>query len=420
MIRLSAIPFVLLLAAPAGFAQTANADKPAPAPAKAAATGRTLNLGECIAVALSNQPAVKAAQHSLGASQLGYRAMQDMPRFARFFSPDLPVRKQQTLRGMTVAQAEVRKVHDEVIYDVTRLYYTYVYAKQQEQTAADVIEQMEIYYRVAEEILKSGVRDPKMRINSFTLYGMDNMLSEVRLLRLKAENGHEAALEALKEAMGVDESFDFVPRDTELPVMAGTVSKEQVLEQAQARRPELAQAAAGVDVFRLEICAQEKHRGLRSPTLASGSDLHSRQVPQAIRNGEYRPGALAPEMPTFLVGRKEDRVARATELSLRQDAVYEKAVGLVRLDAANAYLKWDETTRRLSEAKRRFEKARKMLEESRAAAAARQDPELLVNNEALAGRAQSAYVEAVFEHLKALATLERVTSGGVHPAFPGR
>jgi outer membrane protein TolC len=420
MIRFPVIAFLLALAAPVGSAQPVNTDKPAPTPEKPATAGRTLNLGECIAIALNNQPAVKAAQHSLGASQLGYQAMIHMPRYARFFSPDLPVRKQQTLRGMTVAQAEIRKVHDEVIYDVTRLYYTYVYAKQQEQTAADVIEQMEIYYRVAEEILKSGVRDPKMRITSFTLYGMDRMLSEVQLLRLKAEGGYKAALEALKEAMGVAESFEFTPRDTELPVMAGTVSKEQVLELAQTRRPELAQAAAGVDVFRLEICAQEKHRGLRSPTLASGSDLHSRQVPQAVRNGEYRPGALAPEMPTFLVGRKEDRVARATEFSLRQDAVYEKSVGLVRLDAANAYLKWDEATKRLQVAKRGFEKARKMLEESRAAAAARQDPELLVNNEALAGRAQAAYVEAVFEHLKALATLERVTSGGVHPAFPGR
>jgi hypothetical protein len=107
-------------------------------------------------------------------------------------------------------------------------------------------------------------------------------------------------------------------------------------------------------------------------------------------------------------------------LGQRQDAVSEKAANLVRLEAASAYLNWESATKRMAEAKRRFEDARRMVEDSRAVAATRQDPELLINNEALAGRAQANYVEAVLDHLKALAALERVTAGGVCPAFPGR
>jgi hypothetical protein len=33
---------------------------------------------------------------------------------------------------------------------------------------------------------------------------------------------------------------------------------------------------------------------------------------------------------------------------------------------------------------------------------------------------QAAYVEAAFQYLLTLAALERVTAGGVRPAFPGR
>ena len=45
---------------------------------------------------------------------------------------------------------------------------------------------------------------------------------------------------------------------------------------------------------------------------------------------------------------------------------------------------------------------------------------MLVTSQTMAGRAQANYVEAVFEHIKALAKLERVTAGGVRLSFPGR
>jgi outer membrane protein TolC len=203
--------------------------------------------------------------------------------------------------------------------------------------------------------------------------------------------------------------------------MGGSVTRDEVIQRALALRAEIAQAAAGVDAFKLEVLAQQKARGFQVATLAAGSDLHARPVPAAVRTEEeYRPGAVAPEMPAGMVGRTEDRVARAGELSHRQGAVYEKAVGLVRLEAANAYLTWDAATKRLEQARRRFENARRIAEDSRAAAAAQQNPELVVNNEAEAGKAQAEYVQAVFDHLKALAALERVTAGGVRPAFPGR
>src|SRR3974390_2955034 len=115
-------------------------------------------------------------------------------------------------------------------------------------------------------------------------------------------------------------------------------TKELVVEQAVARRPELALAAAGVDVFRLGVYAQGKIPFKRVvPTFASGADLHSKEIPQAIRGKEYRPGAITPEMPTQLVGSKYDRVARAMFFSQKAEALYESAHSLVVLEAENGF-----------------------------------------------------------------------------------
>jgi len=221
--------------------------------------------------------------------------------------------------------------------------------------------------------------------------------------------------------MGVDQAFELVPATAELPLMAGTVTLEEVTALAMSRRTELVQAAVVLDVTRLEVCAQSKlgHRKTVQ-TFAAGSDLHSRVLPAPLRNGEYRPGPVAPEMPTILAGSRDDRVSRALALCDRQEAVYEKVVGLVKLEAANAFLTWQSTAERVKEAKVRYDRGLKVLEESRAAAAARNDPELLVKNEALAGKAQAEYLEAVQRLIEALVNLERVTGGGVRPDFPGR
>ena len=381
-----------------------------------------MTLGECLATAYTDRPAIHAAQFSLLAAQRGEQALNNLGGLAERLSPDLPIRRQQASSGVMVATADLQKVMQEATQDVMFTYYSYVYALQQEQTANRVLEQLEIYYDAAEEIVRAGVLDPRLKIDQFTLYRLRNTIGEVRQLRTKATAGKRLALEGLKQAMGVDPSREFAPATKEMPLMlGGSVTKEQVVADALGRRPELTQAASGVDAFRLEVCAQAKLKYRpQAQTLAAGSDLHARVFPAAVRNGEYKPGALAPEMPGNLVGKTADRVARAEALSLRQDALYEETVGLIKLEAAKAFHNWESATERVKEAKNKFETARKLVEESRAAAIARQDPDLLVQNEALAGKAQSDYVEAVYEHIKSLAALERVTGGAVRVAFPGR
>lgn len=384
-------------------------------------SGPSHTLADCLQIGQCRQPAIEAARASLAASERGYISLFDLSRIAVLVRPDLPFRKRQAERGVCAAAAEVLKAQQENTYDVSRLYFTYVYATQQEQTAAEIVEQMETFYESAVEFLKLEVPDPKVKINEFTLGTLDGVISEVRDLREKASVGRKKAMAALKEAMGVEPEYEFIPAAKELPLMTGVVNQDMVLIHATCRRPELVQAAVVLDVTRLEVCAQAANkRAQKSETFASGSDLHARHFPAPLRNGEYRPGAVIPEMPAHLVGRVEDRVARANEYVRHQEACYNKAVGLVKLEATNAYLNWESAVERVKDTKDRHERAQKLVEKSRAAAAAKMDPELLVRNESLASQAQSRYVQAVYDEVLALIALEKVCGGGIIPAFPGR
>lgn len=376
----------------------------------------TLSLHDCLAIALERQPNIKASYASLRATEIGSRSLNNLNRVARLLSPDLCYRQQQAARGLTTAQADLLKVQYETIYDVTRLYYTFVYARQQEGTATEIIDQMEVFYDIADELVKTGAQPD---LNQFTLFRMEDAIAEVKKPRITARNGQLLALAALKEAMGVEQTYSFIPRDTEMPIMGGDTTQEQVVAFAMSRRPELTLAAAGVDAFRLEVCAQAAiQRRQKVPTLAAGSDLHARFVPGPVRNGEYRPGALSPEMPTTLVGSKSDRVARALEFSSRQETVLEKTQNLVELEATNSFLLWQSSLERFKLAKTRFESAQKMVKLSRENAANIRKYDQLILNEALGAKSQAEYLEAAFENIKMLATLERVTTGGVQPNFP--
>lgn len=384
-------------------------------------TGHPLTLGECLAIGRERQPTITAATASLAAAERGYVALLGLRPIAEILSPDLPVRRLQSQRGLAAACAEVVKVRHENTYDICRLYFTYIYATQQEQTAADIVEQLESFYDIAKEFLKLPVPDPKVKVNEFTLGDIDAVIAEVRELREEASTGRKKAYYALKEAMGVPAGFEFVPADKELPLMGGTVDQDTVVNLALTRRAELVQAAVLVDVTRLEVCAQSKlTRRIRANTFASGSDLHARPIPVASRNGEYRPGAIAPEMPTEIVGSVTDRVDRMTQHLRAHEAAYQKAVGLVQLEAINAYLNWEQAVRRVKDSREAHERAQALVEKARVAAQTKLEPELLVRTESLASKAQARYVKAVQDQIVALIALEKVTAAGVVPAFTSR
>lgn len=381
-----------------------------------------LNLGQCVAVAMERQPTLKAAYASQQSSAAGQTGLNNIGRVGQSLSKDLPIRKEQAARGQIAVAADVQKVKNELVYDVTRLYYTIVYAHQQEQIADDVVGYVNELVKGAKIQLDSKMPGD---ITKAKIDIMEIGLAKARTLKAKARIGQRQAYAALREAMGVDEkSFPFRVADTELPIMKQTsaLTADKVVELAHANRPEMALAAAGVDAFRLEVYAQAKIPLRRAvPTFASGSDIHSRALPTGSRDENYRPEPLGPEMPTQLVGSKYDRVCRAMALSQRADAVYEKARNLIALEAENGYLNFEFAAERLALAKQGFAAAKDLKErvqENFADPRAKKDE--LLQGYVLASQAESEYVEAAYQYILALAALERITAGGVKPAFPDR
>lgn len=389
-------------------------------------SGPELTLGECIAVALERQPSLKAVKESTAATEAGYRALTNFGTASTFFSPDVDVRKQQAKRGLMATAAEYQKLHNEVVQDITRLYYTAVYARQQQELADNIVTRLEFLVEVGLALLQDPKIDPKTLegFNTLKLRMMQNGLLEAKKLHVTAMVGRQKALSGLREVMGVDaRTFPFRVKDTALPVMKQNVqiTRDRVVELALERRPELVLASAGVDAFRLEVYAQGRIPFKRVvPTLASGADLHSKEIPQASRGSEYRPGGILPEMPSQLVGSKYDRVCRAMAFAQRAEAVYEKARNLIIVDAETTFYDFDLASEKLTLSKQQFDLSVDLQKRARDAADNTKAKDQLVQAEVIAAKAQSDYVQAVHEYLLALAALERVTAGGIRPTFPGR
>jgi outer membrane protein TolC len=389
-------------------------------------TGPELSLAECIAVAIERHPHLKAVKASTMSSETGFRSLMNFGTVGTLISPDLEIRKQQAQRGLAGAAGSYQKVHNEIVQDVTRMYYTAVYARQQQAIADDVVDRLEEIVDLISKILASAKTPDELGgLSTEKLLAAKIGLQEARQQQATAIIGRKRALAALRQAMAVNDiSFPFRVKDTELPVMAQTaeITRQLVVDLALCRRPELALAAAGVDVFRLEVYAQGKIPFKRVvPTFASGADLHSRDIPQAMRGTEYRPGGIIPEMPTQLVGSKYDRVARAMAFSQKADAVFESAQSLIILEAENAFFEFQLASEKLRLAKEKHDLAAELAKLARKnLPVAKTGKEQFVQVEIVAAKAQSDYVEAVFQHLLSLAALERITAGGITPAFPGR
>lgn len=394
-----------------------NGDKPKPE------VGPELTLGECVGIAVERSPGLRALRETYAATAASSQALNNIGSIGALLAPDLPVRKQQAACGLRAAAADIQKKHNELVQDVTRLYFTIVYARYQERITDDVVAQLELLIQIARELLKTGPGQGNLTQGKIDL--MDIGLADARTFRLKARTGAQQAMEGLRQLMNVKETeFPFQVKDKVLTVIAVKpgLTKEIAIERALAARPEIILAAAGLDAFRLEVYAQARVRcGSTVRTFASGSDIHARPIPPGSRGAEYRPEPLAPEMPPQLVGSQTDRVNRAMAYCRRAEAMYEDTRNLIALEAGVAFIKFDEATKKLDFARQKLKSGKDLMDRTREAFDnPKAEKDVLVGGYVAASKAQSDYAEAVFEHLLALAALERVTGGAVRVPFPNR
>lgn len=148
--------------------------------------------------------------------------------------------------------------------------------------------------------------------------------------------------------------------------------------------------------------------------------MHAKEIPAPIRAKEYRPGGIIPEMPTQLVGSKYERVSRAEQFAVKAEAVYESARSLVTLEAENAFYEFEMANENLILSRQSLEYAKDLEDRVLSRQESIKEKEQVVQATITVAKIRSEYVEAVFDHLLSLAALERITAGGVRPAFPGR
>ena len=135
------------LAAPVLFSLTphAPAAEPPPLPpaaltAPVPAAAQVFDLHACREYAVEHQPAVAAARASLAAAQMKADALENLRGLSAVLSRDLPIRRQQAALGVTIAQAEVDAAEWDARYSATYCYLAALYAKEQQQTARNILE----------------------------------------------------------------------------------------------------------------------------------------------------------------------------------------------------------------------------------------------------------------------------------------
>jgi outer membrane protein TolC len=371
-----------------------------------------LTLEGCIQLAFEKQPALAAARASLAAAQDGQQALDNLPLYARALSRDLCIRKQQAALGVGISSAQLWQAEWEARYAVTRNYFSVLYVRLQQDLLRKVIADVEKGRKRAEELIKSGIPDVKITTNDLDLLAIN--LELLRARQVEATVGGQKALAALREAIGIGPECPLEIALGALPPVLASLDRQGLIKSALGNRGEVVQVTSARQVTELEIAAQDRnHFGLKVGTFAGAADIHAQPVPQGVANGEYRPGAIGPEMPPMLVGKHTDRVARATDLSQRAAAVVDKTYNLVALEADNGYLKWLEAHDRYL----RYAAALPRTEALAKRASDRFEGGNISGSEyvqaaTLKDQVQAQYNEALYLNALALAALERITAGG--------
>jgi outer membrane protein len=373
-------------------------------------------LADCVRIGFERQPTLAAQRASVAAAE-AQRVALDRMVCVSLLSREMGYRKQQACLGVTIAQAGVEIAEWETVYAVTRCYYTLVYARRQEIVAKGLLEKLELARNNAQTLVKKG--DPDSVV---TQVDVDKLAVNIDLLQLRlieASTGVNRAWAALREAIGV--RYD-TPRPLaleDLPPLGDVPPAETLVQMALSRRGEIVQAGCAANLAELEVCAQ--NTGCLLPfknNFAAAADVHSRPIPQGSNDVNYRPAAIGLEMPTTLVGRKADRVARAQDLSNRAGAVVEKTQGLVALETEDTYGKWQAAASQVKTLRESAPKSAKLAEViSGRFDNGKVSAEDYLRARTLEDQTQSQLNEALFQHALALAALERVTAGGYTPSF---
>jgi outer membrane protein TolC len=377
-----------------------------------------VTLEQCLQMGRERSPLLRAAAINLRSALIGQRALESGSRVINdFLERSMPFRREQSQAGIQAATAELMQTDYDIAYNITRNYYSVVFAKQQLRVADDLLLQMGVYLDFVKEALADGLRGiTKNTEDVLKLY-----IAEAEGSRAKAEVGLLNAIAALRHEMNLPQDCMIDVVDTQIPEFKVKLEFETVLNHALCRRGEIMLANAGQEVIHLEVSAQNTARfRVRMPTAAAATDLHYKSLPAAAKDGPYRPDPLGIALPVYLVGTRDFRVSKANAYADRAETVLENTRNLIALETRTEFNRYLVAMQRVEETRRAANSGAELVNRTRADSNNRLTDEKLLTYEALATKALAAQNEARFDLLISLSSLERITAGGVKVHFPVR
>jgi len=409
-------------------APVSHAQAPGETPAEEK-TNERLTLRMCREIALANQPAIAAAQASLAAAIDRANALEHLRGLASL-ARDLPIRRKQAALGVAIAHGGLVQAEAETLYGVTFSYLSAVYAFQQMDLAEQIRGNLEDLQKLVEDAVQTEPGKKAVSHPTVVLKEHRNVvrayLATLEGRREEAQQGVQRALAALREAMGVGSGYPLPPLPRVLPCPKVELNKEELIALALARRGEIVQTTNAAEVVCLEVEAQRRICRSLARTFAAGSDIHARPVPSGIYDGHsYRPGALALEMPTTLVGSREDRQTQTRDYLQRAQAVDAKTRNLITLTVEDAYLRWREKSAEAEKLEKAYQEHAQFsnklrneikypidMEKQRQPTPPYPNMDDLLHANVLTTRLLLEWKDAHYQALLALAALEYATGGG--------
>ncbi|MBN2161479.1 MAG: TolC family protein [Pontiellaceae bacterium] len=149
---------------------------------------------------------------------------------------------EQAAFGVAAALEGARRTELEVVRDVDRAYYAAVLARRLEQIAGDTLKRMEATLELTKRMYEEGagtVKKTDYLRNKSVVEMIRSIKSSLLPVRVNADT-------ALVHLLGLPHGTRVEPFETELPVEFSSLSLGEMIEQAKASNPDLAQLRAGL------------------------------------------------------------------------------------------------------------------------------------------------------------------------------
>jgi TolC family type I secretion outer membrane protein len=229
--------------------------------------GDTLNLQQCIEIALRKHPNINAAtstirinESKIGQARAGYYPQLTFQSSYQYIGPSptsiintdpynqysntLNVNQTifdfgKTLNqvqiqslGAESARADLQDISGQIILGVKQAYYGYLQAKMSREVALETVNQFQQHYEIAKAFFETG-KSSKIDVTSAEVN-----LSNAKINLLKAENALRIARVTLNNAMGITNAPEYEIKE-ELAYRPYEVSLEEALQNAYKNRPDL-------------------------------------------------------------------------------------------------------------------------------------------------------------------------------------